>query len=167
MRLVYETNRENDRVILRLSPETGQTIELSFTSAQLDFHIAEMGRRRAGLREGVTNDPPQSLDCELNPGWKMIDEHRPAGRPLFLRHRSFGWLGFVFPEAEAKRIAHWLTTPLLPVQPPPAPPASPSQPHREAGPAHSGWSSNSGSGGAWQGFGSGPGGGGGGGGNGL
>ncbi|MBV9265279.1 MAG: hypothetical protein JO061_03835 [Acidobacteriaceae bacterium] len=168
----YWHDQQSDLVIMQLSRET-DTITVRFTSAQLDVHIAEMGRLRAAMREPVSATAPVSLEAQVNPAWTMSDQRERQGVGLMVRHSGFGWLGFRFPDHEAQRIGHWLTElyqnlndykrrvdsqSRANVESP-----RPTTPHREAGPA--GWGSGTASSNAnsagWQGFGSGTGGGGG------
>lgn len=153
----YSLNQQNDGAIVDLWRGNQHLGNLSFDKAQLDAHIAAMGDLRASLGD-IIPDPPARITADVNPRWFMPGFRKPEGRLLLLRHSGFGWLGFIFPDHEAGNVASVLTRSLPMATPSPQPPAgSDPSPHREAGPAHQGWSSPDG---AWQGFGTGTGGGG-------
>ncbi|QRF55768.1 hypothetical protein [Variovorax paradoxus] len=72
------------------------------TAEQCDALIAALGRRRARIEPQVPDDLPPGLALEIP------IEHDPkaeiAGQldgssVLMLRHSSFGWLGFRFPDS--------------------------------------------------------------------
>lgn len=80
-------------------------------SVAVEDLIAQLGANRSGMDEPVvrTLEEGARIPAILDPIWVGAVETIPDGRPFYFRHPGFGWLGFVFPEEEAFKIAAWLT----------------------------------------------------------
>jgi hypothetical protein len=77
---------------------------------ELDAIIEVLIQGRAELVDEVPKElePGSRVPTIQNPIWTMPRYRLPSGRTLNVRHPGLGWVGFLFPEHEAREIANSL-----------------------------------------------------------
>lgn len=95
--------------------ETGSGETLArFTSlnpAKLEEMIQELSDLREALAPQVSSSIPagKRLFVTPEPSWEISGEARDDGKVLLIRHPGIGWLGFIIPHDDCKRLAKKLT----------------------------------------------------------
>lgn len=84
---------------------------INLAAADLDAFIHKLGQHRAAMPDQVPAelDPGARIEAVSDPIWRIPDVEAQKARVLCLRHPGLGWLGFTFPDHEAKEIAQWLS----------------------------------------------------------
>jgi hypothetical protein len=115
VRLTFDTDRKSTTLNLYVNrqPATGITLNVR----ELETLIAQLGEARARLEEPVAPQPPQPEPGQpmrdvmvLDPAWRTEPPVHPSlsGITLRLRHPGFGWLTFLLPWHEVKKLGEWL-----------------------------------------------------------
>jgi hypothetical protein len=92
---------------------------VSVMAGELDYLIARLGEARWMLRDQVPHNFADMIRTGavtrefmvINPTWRTELPMHPSlgGITLRLRHPGFGWLTFLLPWHEARRLGDWLT----------------------------------------------------------
>jgi hypothetical protein len=79
--------------------------------AKVEEMIQELSDLREALAPQVSTTiaAGQRMFVTPEPIWKVSDEVREDGKVLLIRHPGIGWLGFIIPHDDCKRLAKKLT----------------------------------------------------------
>jgi len=92
---------------------TGQTWarHTSLNPAKVEEMIQELSDLREVLAPQVPDSIPagKRMFCTPEPLWKISDEVRDDGKALAIRHPGIGWIGFIIPHDDCRRLAKKLT----------------------------------------------------------
>jgi hypothetical protein len=91
----------------------GQTLArlTSLNPAKLEEMIQDLSDLRETLAPQVAATIPAGKRFSVTPEpiWEISGEARPDGRVLMIQHPGIGWLGFLIPHDDCKRLARKLT----------------------------------------------------------
>lgn len=82
--------------------------------AEAEDLIRKLGHARASLRESVVPDIDPNAGSDftvVDPAWRTsagATNGASEGIRLVLRHAGYGWLAFLLPHGEARRLGQWL-----------------------------------------------------------
>jgi hypothetical protein len=115
VRLALDVDRRN--ATLNLYVNNKPATEIALNVHQLEALIAQLAEARARLDEPVASQPPLPESGRplryvmvLDPAWRTELPVHPTlnGVTLRLRHPGFGWLTFLLPWHETKKLGEWL-----------------------------------------------------------
>ena len=69
-----------------------------------------LGEIREQMTPAVPDEPPQDIQFLHAPRYKTVLHDFSGGSPMLFRHPSLGWLPFLLPSLERKRIEEYLAT---------------------------------------------------------
>jgi hypothetical protein len=109
----YRMTPANDRSFVRIETVVdGQSVAWSDSEApDIEGIIELLAQMRAGLADEVPRERDPNIRGRVvrDPVWQPLKHRVLGGRLLALRHPGLGWLHFVFPEEEARKVAAALT----------------------------------------------------------
>lgn len=110
-RITLRTNivDNGEHLCLQMENDQGPLGHILLSAPELEQFIEQLMEQRARLSEQVAEDLDHNtrLKALLDPIWRTSPDNS-QGRVLALRHPGLGWTAFVFPPAEAERIAGYL-----------------------------------------------------------
>jgi hypothetical protein len=111
-------DQKKEHVLLDFVVDGKSTGRGGLSAADIDTLIMGLSRARASLTDGVPDelDPGANPLAIQDPKWRALPVMLPTGYSLDLRHPGFGWIRFVFPQPQAQKIAHYLTSALPPAR---------------------------------------------------
>lgn len=83
----------------------------SLNPAKVEEIIQELSDLREELAPQVAASIPagKRMFCTPEPIWDVSGENRADGKALLIRHPGLGWIGFLIPHDDCKRLAKKLT----------------------------------------------------------
>src|SRR5438128_3587 len=111
MSWVVKTDGQHEHVVFQIEEDGKSLGHMMLDGASAEKLAHAIGDSRSALNDPVTPqlDPNAILEAIPDPSWQIEAYRRPEGRLLALRHPGLGWLAFVIPDQQARRIAEWLT----------------------------------------------------------
>ena len=109
---------EDRRTVTVLMEESGVALgHVIWEAPELEQFIGQLAEARARLADEVAAelDPGSRLVAIIDPAWRVPAPHE-SGKVLCLRHPGLGWLGFLLPWLEAKKLALFLSSDDPPTQ---------------------------------------------------
>jgi hypothetical protein len=118
-------SKDKTQAFIELAQDDHPKIQMGLAAADLDQIINQLGTQRARMIKQPANGSASgtSSDAVVSPKWEIAARHG-EGKLLALYHTGFGWLNFLFPDAEAELLAQALK---------PSPPREPQPPKLTAG----------------------------------
>ncbi len=113
---------EDDRRTVTVTLATEPQVAVTLSVADIDLMLEKLGALRARMQ------PPrepgysagQKCECVTNPGWLTEPDALQGNSLLHLRDPRFGWLHYMIPREEARKLAQVLQNQVD--KPPPAAP---------------------------------------------
>jgi hypothetical protein len=97
---------DNQRFVTVTFP-TNPGVAIRFDVLNVEDMLANLGRFRAAMWPNVPATQPlgQAVEAITSPGWATEPEARQGDTLFHIRDPRFGWLHYVIPREEARRLA--------------------------------------------------------------
>jgi hypothetical protein len=108
MTLKMRPEPDKQHVYLELQMDGKALGHMYLSAPDMEDHIRAAAKNRAQLSDTVAMDldPGWRLETFANPVWRTAVHNE--GIVLALRHPGLGWLSFLLPRAEARKLGRWL-----------------------------------------------------------
>lgn len=85
-------------------------VKVSLQPADIKKLIADLAQVRSQMPQHTDIPKGTCIDTYINPRWQAHAKAHPSmpGPTVNILHPGFGWVGFVFPDAEARSLGQWL-----------------------------------------------------------
>lgn len=112
-------------VTLELWDEEKPYAHIIYEAPEVALLIEQLAGHRAQMADEVVRelDPGALVRGTVDPVWvtQPTPASHPGGASVILRHPGLGWLGFLFPPNEAKKLGDWLLQSSQASKPDPSP----------------------------------------------
>lgn len=101
---------EDDYEHVTLTLPTNPPVEIVFTTAQIDDLLRNLGMFRGTMKPAAAESYAlgQTVEAIPNPAWKTQPDAMLGNSLLHIRDPRFGWLHYMIPKDEARKLAGYL-----------------------------------------------------------
>ena len=115
-RITVAPNEARDRLVLSVALEGTTPATAVLEAAKVAELIEKIAQAHAAIHDRAVSEEAEMTVLEfttVNPAWRGSGDIALAGEAadsiaLGLQHSSYGWLTFILPDSEARRLGQWL-----------------------------------------------------------